>query len=400
MSAAPQAAAGRAWPESLPSPGLTALGVAGALVALLVVAGWAAAIGPSLAASPAGRLTVVACGASMLAAVGLAPPRIRRWDLLASGAAALGALAALAALADPYATAIVLLLLGGLQAARSGGRPFALRMRGPTLAALLVGAGWLLIRSGSLQMGRVGALALALGIAAAAGLLPYAQELDPDEPAATSCIVWTGFFGPALALTLPSRLLPSLKGEALIVFGLTLVGLGLLNLGWGVVAAWRAAEPTEAWRSSFLAEWGLALTGLGLGVLTRQPAGLRAAYLLLLAIVVVRLPLYVWSRPVLRGRARARTGALNIAVALALAGAAPFAGFPARLDLLLAASQAAWPLALILVVAMLAWIAHAFRLGRTLGAPSARTGAGVAIALAASLALGLAPSAFTGIAGL
>jgi NADH:ubiquinone oxidoreductase subunit 2 (subunit N) len=242
----------------------------------------------------------------------------------------------------------------------------------------------------------VGALSLALGLAAAAGLAPYLPNLDAEEPASSSYLAWTAFFGPALALSLPLRLLPALNAGEGAVFGSTLVALGLVNLGLGTLGAWRTASDADAWRYSFLADWGLALVGLGLFM----PEGRAAAYLALLSVVLVRLPLYLWARPVLLGREKPRLGPLNVLLAVMLAGAAPFSGFPVRLLVLHAAVQIAWPLAVPLLAAMLLWAAHAFRLARTVGAPRGRGALGLWLTLALSLGLGLAPGVLRAAGGL
>src|SRR5205823_3209915 len=147
--------------------------------------------------------------------------------------------------------------------------------------------------------------------------------LEPAEPVTASYLAWTAFFAPALALSLPLRLLPALRadGEAA-VFGAALVGLGLVNVAFGTIGAWRTASGVAAWRYSFLADWGLALVGLGVLL----PDGLAAAYLALVSLVLVRLPLYVWARPALLGLDSPRTGAVNVLLAVLLAGAAPFSG--------------------------------------------------------------------------
>jgi len=80
-------------------------------------------------------------------------------------------------------------------------------------------------------------------------------------------------------------------------------------------------------------------------------------------------------------------------VAAALAGAAPFAGFPARLLILGGASVQAWPLALILVAAMLGWLPQSIRLAQTLGTPTGRVRVGLIVVLLLNLALGLFPNA-------
>src|SRR5207245_816226 len=144
----------------------------------------------------------------------------------------------------------------------------------------------------------------------------------------SSYLAWTAFFGPAEAVALPARLLPALRGDGeAAVFGAAMVGLGLVNLGWGTLAAWRTASDLDAWRYSFLADWGLALVGLGLLL----PEGFAAADIVLLSIVLVRLPLYLWARPALQGAEPSRPGSVSVALAVLLAGAPPFSGFPARL---------------------------------------------------------------------
>jgi hypothetical protein len=393
-----EAPAGGSWAASLRSAGLVALGLAGATVAILVI--WSPAALSSLGPPPpfAVRTMIAACAGTVVLTSVLSVPRFRRRDLLVGGSVALGGLAVLVSVPDPAAMAALILLLGGLQATLPAHRSFVLRMRGPATAALLLGAAWLFVHTGSAGAQRVGALALGLAIAAAAGLAPYLPGLDPDEPTASSWVTWAGFFAPALALALPMRVLPLTKDE-LTVFSVTLIGLGLVNLAWGTIGAWRAAQEIEAWRDSFLADWGLALVGIGIGVFGAGSSDARAAaYLALLSIVVVRLPLYLWARQVVHVREEPRMGVLNILLGAALSGAAPFAGFPVRLLLLRAATREAWPLAAALLVAMLIWVVHAFRLGRTLGRPSGRPAIGICVTLAVSVVLGLAPGVLLAVA--
>jgi hypothetical protein len=380
----------------VPTPpllGLALVGVAATIVALV-----ASTLPPGDGVRPpaAARVFLVASAAALVLVVALAPHRPGRWELLAVGLAALGGQAALTAVADPFVIAVVLVLIGFGHATRPSPRPFAGRARGPAFAALLLGLGWALAGTpGPAWLGRAGALALALSLAAAAGLLPYLPDVDAREPASSSYVAWAGFFGPALALTLPGRL-HGLSPDEGTVFGAALVGLGLVNLGWGTVGAWRTASDAAAWRYSFLADWGLALTGIGLF----RPAGLAGAYLALLSIVLVRLPLYVWARPALPGEERSRLGPLQVILIVLLAGAAPFAGFPIRLLVLQAATQAAWPLAIFLLLAMLLWIGHAPRLARTVTVPHGGAAAGLWLTLALSLGLGLAPGLLRAAGGL
>jgi hypothetical protein len=387
-------------PAPLPPAGVVALGLSGAAVAVLVVWSPDALRGLGLAATLPAR-TMIAAGAGTVALTSaLSGPRVPRWDLLAGGSVVLGGLAVLVAVPDPAAVAALILLLGGLQATLPAHRSFSLRMRGPATAALLLGAAWLFVHTSSAGAHRVAALALALAIAAAAGLVPYVPDLDPDEPPASSCLTWAGFLAPALALALvlPTRVL-TLNSDELPIFSATLIGLGLVNLTWGTVGAWRVRQEAEAWRDSFLADWGLVLVGIGIGVLGAGSSDARAAaYLALLSIVLVRFPLYLWSRQVVRVPGEPGTGVLNILLGAALSGAAPFAGFPVRLLLLRAATREAWPLAAALLVAMVIWVVHAFRLGRTLGRAAGRPAVGIWVTLAVSVVLGLAPGVLLAVA--
>jgi hypothetical protein len=382
-----------------PSAWLLFFGLLGAAATVLALAstvvGMAGVrIGLDIGIPPPARSLLVGCLLALGLAVALAPPTTSRRELLVAGLAALGALAVLVAVPNPFATAAVVLLLGAGHATRPARRPFATRMRGPALSGLLIGVGWFFVHAGG-TLGRVGALALALGLVAAAGLLPYLAELEPEEPTSSSSLVWTAFFAPALALSLLPRVLIALTAGEAAVFAAALIALGLLNLAWGGLAAWRIAGDAQAWRYSFVAEWGLALTGMGL--LLRD--GRAAAYLALLALVLVRLPLYLRARPALLQGSRARLAPVNVLVGLLLAGVAPFSGFPVRLLALRAATQISWPVALLLLATLLLSMASSFRLARSLGRPQGREAVGVYLVLAASLALGLAPGLFLAAGG-
>ena len=383
--------------DVLGTPRLLGVAVAGAAATALVLAAPLLPYGGTVHLTPAGRVLLLASAAALALTAALAPHRVGRWELLAGGLAALGGQALLMALTDPLAIAAVLLLIAFGFAAWPGARRFAERARGPAFAAILIGLGWALVQlGGAAWAGRVGALAMGLGLASAAGLVPYLQTVDAEEPASSSFVAWAGFFGPAVAIALPGRVLHGLTAADAAVFGATLVGLGLVNLAWGTIGAWLTASDVEAWRCSFLADWGLALVGIGLLL----PDGLAAAYLALLAIVLVRVPLYLWARPALLGSRPARLGALNVLLAVLLAGAAPFSGFPVRLLVLGAATQIAWPLAIPLVAAMLLAIASAVRLARALGSHHGWAAIGVWITLGLGLLLGLAPSVLRSLGGM
>jgi hypothetical protein len=373
------------------------LGLAGALMMALLAfpPAQASVLGLSLPAAPRGLLLVSALALGVI--VTLAPPQADRVGLLAAGLAGLAGLAAVAAAPDVLAVAVVVALLAAGHAALPGRRPFPTRMRAPGLAVALLLGGALLQHAGPEPVfARLSALALVLALVAAAGLVPFLPELDPGEPAPASPVAWTGFFGPALAVALVARIQPGLGNDGAPVYGSLLVGLGLLNLAWGTLGAWLGEGDVAAWRYSFLADWGLALVGLGVVV----PDGQAAAYLVLASVLLVRFPLYLWARPVLLGRAQPAMGPGNVLLAAALAGAAPFAGFSVRVLLLRAATEVYWPLALVLGLGMLVWLAHSFRLARTIGAPRGRAAVGVVLALAFSVLLGVAPAALLTLGGL
>jgi hypothetical protein len=344
---------------------------------------------PALHPTAAGRVLLAAAAAGLAVAVGLGPHGESRLRLGALALAGLGAQALLAGLADPLALAVLLVVVGFAVAAVSGTRPYPVRLRGPAMAAFLLGLGWALTRQFHVHwMGRVGGLGLALGLAAAGGLFPYLQDLDPEEPTSASSLVWTALLAPALALGVAPRVLSHLSADEARIFGGTLVALGLLNLAWGVVGAWRTATDAAAWRYSFLATWGLALAGFGLV----EPDGRAAAELALVGIVAVQLPLWIWARPVLRGLRPPTMGPLNGAVAAVLAGAPPFAGFPVRLLLLRGSTEVSWQLAGLLALGMLAWAVAAPRLARSLGHPRGAAALGLGAVLGIALVLGLVPS--------
>jgi hypothetical protein len=59
-----------------------------------------------------------------------------------------------------------------------------------------------------------------------------------------------------------------------------------------------------------------------------------------------------------------------------------------------------WPLALVLAATLLLWVPSSLRLGRTLGMPKGRQLAGIVVALALSVALGVYPQPLLALAGL
>jgi hypothetical protein len=377
---------------------LFVLAVIGVLLTVLALLGPLSIAGVGLpGASQPARVMLAASAVALIAAVLFIPTRVDRLELAAAGLVGLGGAAVLAVGGTPVLLAIPLLLLALLHATRPSPRPFAERLRGPVMAALMLGlAGMFLGVPATPGLARVGALGLVLALVAAAGLLPFVRPFDPQERTSSSGLVWTAFLAPNLAVALSTRVVPGL-GAAAGIFSIVCLGFGLLNLAWGVFAAWRASDTTAAWRHSFTADWGLVLVGLGLQASGDQ--GARASFLLLLSLVLVRLPLYLYARPALLGAEQERPGALGLILGLALAGVAPFAGFAGRLLLLEGAMQLAWPLAAALLLAMVAYLAHSVRLGTTLGRPRGRTAAGVAVAVVLSLVIGILPGLFLSLAG-
>lgn len=329
-------------------------------------------------------------------AVVYAEPATPRRSLAVQGGIGLAGAAAIVLVPTFDLALLVLLALGTLQAVSAGARPMAVRLRPEVLAVALTGAGLLLARaSGPDVLVRFGAVGVGAGLAAAVGLLPYIHVFDVDEPVAASPLAWLAFIGPVLAIVFVARSQHELTVDGWAAFGAIMIGLGLLNLVWGSVASWLAASTASSWRYSFLADWGLVLCGLGLTALD----GRRAALLVLFGVTLCRLPLYIlWRQAVDDTAAKERP--VNLVVAAALAGSAPFAGFAARLLLLRAATQVYWPLALVLALGMLLWLPGSLRLGRAVALPRGRQLATVVIVLAVNAAAGLYPLPLLSAAGL
>lgn len=371
-------------------------GAAGVAAILLSGPGIASTdLGVSLTITAAARAMLVVAAAALAFIVILAPARAERSTMLRWGLAGLAGMAAIAVAPSLDVALIVLLALFVLQAAALGRRPYLSRVRGPLLAVALIGFGLVFARMGGpLVLQRLAAVGLVAGLVAAIGAVPFVQEFDAEEMTATSPMPWLTFVGPLLALVIVSRGRELIPGEV-DVMGALLIALGLVNVAFGSVAAWRVDGGAAAWRYLFMADWGLVMCGLGLGIAD----GLRAALLILFGLLLVRLPLYLWSRQALRDNVQ-NDRPVNLLVAAALAGSAPFAGFPARVLLLKGATAMFWPLALVLAPLLLLWIPAGLRLGRTLGAPTGRQLLGVGIALALSVALGAYPQPLLSLAGL
>lgn len=332
------------------------------------------------------ELVVFPAVALMLALV-VAQPSASRRSLLARGVVGVAG-TALVVVAPSFDLALlVVLAIALLHSVISAKRNLAARLRLPALgvgllalAAVFAGA------AGPETLERFGAVGLAAGLAAVIGVLPYLHTFDAEEPASSSPIAWLAYVGPAIAAVVVAAAQGLLQPDAGAAFGASLIGIGLLNMVWGSVAAWATETTAAAWRYSFAADWGLALCGFGLTLVD----GERAALIVLFSIVLGRLPLYLASREAVREKV-ATERPINLLVAAALAGSAPFAGFSARVLLLRGATQLYWPLALVLALAMLLWLPSSLRLGRSLGVPRGRHAVGVAAVLVLNVAVGLYP---------
>lgn len=332
------------------------------------------------------EVVAIAAGALAFALV-FAEPATPRRALLLKGGVGLAGSAAMVTVPTFDLALIVVLVLGVLQSAIGGARPFAIRLRPPVLAVALVAIALLLARAeGPDALSKFAAVGIGAGLAAAVGLLPYIHVFDPDEELATSPFAWLGFVGPVLAAVFVAHTEALLAPDAWASFGAILIGLGLLNVAWGAIAAWLAADMPAAWRYSFLADWGLVLCGFGLTVLDGQ----RGALLVLFSIVLCRLPLYLVSRQARTDKTPTERP-VNLVVAAALAGSAPFAGFAARILLLRGATELFWPLALALALGMLLWLPGSLRLGRSVGLPRGRMAVAVVLVLVINAAAGLYP---------
>ncbi|MHB8588212.1 MAG: hypothetical protein ACYDA0_05070 [Candidatus Dormibacteraceae bacterium] len=339
---------------------------------------------------------LLAAAATLGLAVVFAPAGVLRASLLTWGLLGLAGMAAIAIAPSLDLVVLILLALAVLQARLTSHRDFVTRLRAPVLAVVLLALGLAFERmQGPVVLERFGAVGIVAGLVTAIGLLPYVHEFDSAEAVAASPIAWIAFVGPLLAAAVLSRARQIVPADAGDAFGAMLIGLGLLNMLGGSVGSWRTAGDASAWRYSFMADWGLALCGFGLAVAD----GRAAALIMLFSIVLGRLPLYLWSRQALREKVPTDRP-INLVVAAVLAGSAPFAGFPARVLLLRGATQLYWPLALVLVAAMLLWLPASLRLGRSMGMPRGRPAVGVGIVLALNVLLGVYPQPLLRLAGL
>lgn len=324
---------------------------------------------------------------ALVFAVAFTPLPGTRRPILIRGAGGLVATAAIAAVPTLDVAVLVLLALGVLHATVSGTRSFATRLRPPLIAVAMLALGLVLVRAQAPDVvARFGAVGLVAGLAAGVGVLPYLHPMESDEALTASPVAWLGFVGPVLATVVVIRAQGLLTVDAGSAFAAMLIGLGILNMAWASVGSWLTVDEIAAWRYSFVADWGLVLCGFGLTVVD----GRRGALLMLFSILVGRLPVYLMSRRSIREKTTTRRP-INVVVAALLAGSAPFVGFAARILLLRASTQIAWPLAVVLAMVMLLWLPGSLRLGRSLGQPRGRQALGVALILALNVAAGLYP---------
>ena len=315
------------------------------------------------------------------------PATLGRSRILVQGGVGLVAGLAIAVVPTFDLVLLVLCALGAVDASVGKGRPLAVRLRAPIVAVAFLTLALVFLRvEGPDVLGRFAAVGLVAGLAAAIGLLPYIHPFGDGDPSDTSALVWTAFAGPLLGVVVVSRAQSLLPVDAGAAFAAMLIGVGVLNMAWGAVASWLTATDSAGWRYSFLADWGLVLCGFGLTLVD----GRRAALLVLFGLMVGRLPLYLVARDASKQKAPAERP-INFIVAAALAGAAPFVGFAARVLLLRGATQLFWPLALALALVMLLWLPGSLRLGRSLGWPSRRQMIAIVVVLAINIAAGLYP---------
>ena len=338
---------------------------------------------------------LLASAVSLALAAVVAPEGFSRRALLTRGLTGLAALAVIAVVPSLDVMILVLLAIAVLHAGLEGTRDFSLHLRGPVVAVALMALALVFIRvQGPELLDRFAAVGLVAGISAAVGLLPYVHRLEPEGRAVEPPFMWLGFVGPVLATAVLLRSREYLPAQAGGYFGSMLIGLGLLNILWGTLAAWKTDRGDAAWQYSFMADWGLALCGFGITIADGQ----SAALLILLGIVLGRFPLMLASRAPTAGVEG--DPPVNLLLAAMLAGAAPFAGFAARVLLLRGAAQSYWPLAVVLAIGMLLWLPASLRLGRSLGRQRGRRAFALGVVLAINAVVGLYPLPLLSLAGL
>ncbi|MFI5282693.1 MAG: hypothetical protein ACHQ0J_06130 [Candidatus Dormibacterales bacterium] len=335
----------------------------------------------------ASLVLLVASAASLALALALAPSADSRRSLFYRGVTGLVAMTGIAAAPGLDVVILILLALAVLHSGFGGSRDVAARLQAPIVAVGLLALTLLFVRvQGPEMLGRFAAVGLVAGVAAAVGLLPYMHHLDPGEKSTESAFIWVGFVGPVLGATVllkAGEFLPAAVGG---YFGSMLIGVGLLNVLWGTVAARWTLSGRSAWHYSFMADWGLALCGFGLFI----SDGRSAALLILIGMVLGRFPLLLASVET-ENPGAAVDRPVSLLSAAMLAGVAPFTGFAARLLLLRGATQLFWPLAVALTVGMLLWLPASLRLGRSIGRVSGHRAIALAIVFGVNIGVGLYP---------
>lgn len=367
-----------------------------ALAALgLVVALYAIAGAPPLGAIELHRTSLpvrglLAAGLVSLALIVATTPlrTVDRRTQVRVGLISIGGLAGVSLAGDPRYAAIVVLLLVGLEAAREGG--IGPRAREQAAGAFLLGIGTVLLGvPGSTVAENLGVLGVVLGLIAIAGLFPFVRRQTVRATAAEGDLRWLALVSPLLVLIVASQVLTTLPPPALLTYRALTISFGVLNLGWGVLGAWRTKEDLVAWRFLFLADWGLALVGLG--AVVPNGSGMQGAFLILLQILLVRLPLHELAQLRTTQAERPRAGGLSVVVGAILCGLPPFAGFAARFYLLRAATEVGAPLVAPLLLALLLWVLISLRIGRALGVPRGRPAIGFGLVFGFALGLGVVP---------
>lgn len=366
------------------------LAVVGVAVTVYAIAG-APRLGPvQLHASPLPVRGLLAAGLLSLALIAASTPINlgERRNQIRAGLIAVGALSGVSLAGDPRYAAIVVLLLVGLEAARGGAIPP--RAREQAAGAFLLGIGTVLLDvHQSAVAENLGVLGVVLGLIAIAGLFPTVRERTVRASATEGDVSWLALVAPILVLIVASQVLAGLPAPELLVYTALTIAFGVLNLAWGVVGAWRAKDDLVAWRFLFFADWGLALTGLGSVV--ADGSGTQGAFLILVQILLVRLPLHELAQARTALGERQRAGGLSVVVGAVLCGLPPFAGFAARFYLLRAATEVGWPLTVPLLFGLLLWVLITLRIGRVLGLPRGRSAIGFGLVMGIALGLGVVP---------
>jgi formate hydrogenlyase subunit 3/multisubunit Na+/H+ antiporter MnhD subunit len=118
---------------------------------------------------------------------------------------------------------------------------------------------------------------------------------------------------------------------------------------------------------------------------------MQGAFLILVQILLVRLPLHDLAQARVALGERPRAGGLSVVVGAVLCGLPPFAGFAARFYLLRASTEVGALLTVPLLLGLLLWMLIGLRMGRALGVPRGRRAIGFSLVLGIALGLGVVP---------